>query len=87
MSIFLGNIQFDQIEKSLGYKLTNDDKVLWDKFHSNSADLSDKPSCFHVFDMPRCIHFKGDEAKNAILTMFTSDKITNPMGTFQVYQK
>ena len=70
----------------LGYKLTEEDKVLWDKYHSQKADLSDKASCFHVFDIPRCIRFKGEEAKNAILKMFTEDKITNPVGQFAVYE-
>lgn len=87
MSIYLGNTQFNQVEERLGYKLTDEDRVLWDKFHCNSADLSEKPSCFHIFDMPTCIHFKGEEAKQAILKMFTPEKITNPVGQFQVMEK
>jgi hypothetical protein len=87
MNIYLGNIQFNEIEKTLGYKLTNEDKIIWDKYHSDIADLSTKDSCFHVFDIPRCIKFKGDEAKNAILKMFTPDKITEAKGTFAVYEQ
>ncbi len=87
MSIYLGNIRFDQVEATLGYRLTDEDKATWNEFHSNAADLSDKPSSFHVFDIPRCIQFKGEPAKQAILKMFTSDKLVNPMGKFQVYEK
>jgi len=87
MSIYLGNITFDQVERDLGYALTDDDKKLWDEFHSPAADLSGKDSCFHVFDIPRCITFKGDGAKNAILAMFTPDKITKSVGRFMVYEK
>jgi len=86
MNIYLGNIQFDQVEEMLGYKLNDDDKIIWDKYHSNNVDFSDKESCFHVFDIPRCIQFKGEEAGNAILKMFMPDKITKSIGTFQVYQ-
>ena len=86
MNIFLGNIDFSQVEEKLGYSLTDDDKALWDKYHSDMADLSSKESCFHVFDIPRCIKFKGNEAKDAILKMFTADKITNEIGTFAVYE-
>jgi len=86
MNIYLGNIQFNEIEGKLGYKLTDDDKELWDALHSQNADLSSKDSCFHVFDMPRCIKFKGDKAKEAILKMFTSEKLVNPMGKFEVYE-
>ena len=84
MNIYLGNLQFNQVEERLGYRLTEEDKKIWDKFHSNNASLTDKESCFHVFDMPTCIHFKGEPAKNAILKMFTKDKLVNPVGAFQV---
>lgn len=84
MNIYLGNIQFSQVEEMMGYRLTDEDKVLWDKYHSPKADLSDKPSCFHVFHLPTCIHVKGEEAKNAILEMFTEDKLINPMGEIPV---
>jgi hypothetical protein len=87
MNIYLGNIQFNQIESHLGYKLTDEDKILWDKYHCDVADLSAKESCFHVFDIPRCIKLKGEGAKNAILKMFTSNKITNPIGQFTVYEQ
>jgi hypothetical protein len=87
MSIYLGNIQFDQVEKMLGYKLTEQDKPIWDYYHNDNADLSGKESSFHVFDIPRCIKFKGEDAKSAILTMFLSSKIVNPIGTFQVYEQ
>jgi len=86
MSIFLGNITFSQVEEHLGYKLTDKDKVLWDKYHNDKADLSGKISSFHVFDIPRCIQFKGEEAKEAILKLFTPEKITNAVGEFQVYE-
>lgn len=85
--MYLGNIQFHQVEESLGYKLNEADKAIWDEFHSSRADLSEKPSCFHVFDIPRCIHFRGEPAKKAIMKMFTPDKITNPVGRFQVYER
>ncbi len=87
MNIYLGNIQFNEVEEKFGYRLTDEDKIIWDKYHCHSADLSEKPSCFHLFDMPRCIKFKGEEAKNAILKMFTSDKLVNPMGRFAVYEQ
>lgn len=86
MNIYLGNITFDQVEEMLGYKLTEEDRITWNKYHSNKADLSEKESCFHVFDMPRCIQFKGEAAKNAILEMFTPDKMVKAMGRIQVYQ-
>ncbi len=86
MSIFLGNITFNQVEEHLGYKLTDEDKVLWDKFHNDKADLSGMDSSFHVFHIPTCIQFKGDAAKDAILKMFTPEKITTPVGQFQVYE-
>jgi hypothetical protein len=87
MNICLGNIQFSEIEKTLGYKLTDEDKIIWDKYHIDNADLSGKDSGFHIFDIPRCIRYKGEEAKNAILKMFTPEKITNPIGKFQVYEQ
>jgi hypothetical protein len=87
MNIYLGNIQFNETEEKLGYKLSDDDKILWDKYHNHLADLSGMESSFHVFDIPRCIKFKGEEAKNAILKMFTPDKNTNPIGRFTVYEQ
>ena len=87
MNIYLGNIQFNQVESHLGYKLTDDDKLIWDKYHCDKADLSDKESCFHIFDIPRSIKFKGEAAKSAILKMFTSEKITEAKGQFAVYEQ
>ncbi len=86
MNIYLGNVTFDQVEKMLGYRLTAEDKIIWDEFHNDTADLSGKDECFHIFDMPRCIKFKGENAKKAIIKMFTADKITNAMGQFAVYE-
>jgi extradiol dioxygenase family protein len=87
MSIFLGNIQFNQIREHLGYQLREDDKLIWEQYHNNSADLSCKESSFHVFDIPKCIQFKGEAAKQAILTMFTPDKLVESKGRFKVYEK
>lgn len=87
MNIYLGNTTFDQVRDRLGYQLTEEDRILWNKYHSNSADLSEKQSCFHIFDMPTEIHFKGEEAKNAILKMFTSDKLIEAKGKFRVCEK
>ena len=86
MSIYLGNITFSQVEEKLGYKLTEEDEALWDKFHSNNANLSKAESCFHIFDIPRCIQFKGEAAGAALLKIFTPEKITNPVGEFRVYK-
>ena len=86
MNIRLGNTTFTQVEERLGYKLNKEDEVLWDKFHCGSADLSEKKECFHVFDIPTCIIFKGENAKNAIIKMFTSNKITKKIGKFAVYE-
>lgn len=86
MDIYLGNITFSQVEEKLGYRLTDDDKPIWDEFHNDKADLSGKDSSFHVFDLPRCIQFKGEPAKEAILRMFTKDKLVKQMGQFMVYQ-
>ena len=85
MNIYLGNIQFSEVEEKLGYRLTGDDKKIWDEFHSDHANLDEKESCFHVFDMPRCICFKGNPAKEALLKMFTPDKIIKSVGRFAVY--
>ena len=87
--MYLGNIQFDQVYADLGYSLTEEDRLLWNEFHSQSADMakSKKDSCFHVFYIPRCIIFKGEGAKNAIFKMFTPEKITNPLGEFRVYEQ
>ena len=87
MSIYLGNITFGQVRETLGYELTKTDKELWDKFHNNTADLSGKNECFHIFDMPMCIKVKGSAAKKAIIDMFTPDKLVEPMGTFTVYEQ
>jgi hypothetical protein len=82
----LGNIVFSQVEKMLGYKLNDNDKNIWKKFHNNNANLEGMENCFHVFHIPTCIVFKGEKAKQAILEMFTDDKITNPVGKFRVYE-
>lgn len=87
MNVYLGNIQFNQVKSKLGYTLTDNDKNIWNKYHSQLADLSDKESCFHVFDIPRCIVYKGEEAKKAILQIFSPEKLTNPCGRFQVYEQ
>jgi len=83
--IKLWNIQFNQVEELLWYRLTNEDKALWDKFHSQKADLSDKDTCFHAFVIPTCIVVKWGEAIQAIRTMFTPEKIVNSVWTFPVY--
>ena len=84
MSIYLGNIQFDQVLEHLGYQLDKEDKVIWNKYHNNNANLTGKKSSFHVFDMPKEIHFKGEEALKAIMKMFTPDKLIEFKGTFSV---
>lgn len=87
MNIYLGNTTFDQVRDRLGYQLTEKDRVLWNKYHNDKADLSGMDQCFHIFDMPTEIHFKGMDAMEAIKTMFTSDKLVEPKGTFRVCQK
>lgn len=87
MNIYLGNITFDQVRNKLGYQLTDEDKVLWDKYHNEQADLSGMESSFHVFEIPLSIHFKGNAAKEAIFTMFTNDKFVEPKGRIHVGEK
>lgn len=87
MSIYLGNILFDQVRDTLGYQLTEADRTIWNQYHNGNADLSGKESSFHVFDIPRCIHFKGEEAKNAIIKMFTREKLVEAKGRFEVCEK
>lgn len=87
MSILLGNIQFDEVREKLGYQLTEQDRAVWDKYHNNSADLSGMDSSFHVFDIPRAIYFRGDEAKNALLSMFSCDKLVEPKGQIGVFSR
>lgn len=86
MNIYLGNTTFDQVRDRLGYQLTEEDRIIWNKYHNNNADLSGKESSFHIFDIPVEIHFKGEEAKNAILKMFTPDKLIEAKGKFAVKQ-
>lgn len=86
MNIYLGNITFEQVRGKLGYQLTEDDKIIWDKYHNDNADLSGMKSSFHVFDIPRCICFRGEEGKSAIIKMFTPDKLVEPMGEFMVLE-
>jgi len=83
----MGNVTFDKVEKRFGFKLTEEDKILYDKFYNQNADLSDMDSCFHCYDMPKSIVFKGEEAKNAIIKIFTEDKLINPMGEIPVLEK
>lgn len=87
MDIYLGHIRFDQVEEMLGYKLNEDDKKLWDEYQNDSADLSGKETSFHCFDIPKCIVFKGEKAKDAIIKMFTPEKITKVIGRFMVYEQ
>ena len=49
MNIYLGNVTFNRVFEETGYKLTEEDKKIWNKYHSNKADLSEKESCFHIF--------------------------------------
>ena len=87
MNIYLGNVTFKRVFEETGYKLTEKDKEIWNKYHSNKADLSEKESCFHFFSMPLEIHFKGDEAKEALFKMFTPDKCVEAKGHFNVIRK
>lgn len=87
MEIYLGNIQFNEVEEKLGYKLDDNDKLLWNEYYNHNADLSGMESSFHVFDIPRCIQFKGKPAMESIIKIFTPDKIVNPIGKFMVYEK
>ena len=87
MNIYLGNTTFDQVRDRLGYQLTDEDKKLWDQYHCHKADLSGMESGFHIFDIPTEIHFKGEGAKNAILKMFTPDKLVEAKGRIAVYEK
>jgi hypothetical protein len=84
MGIYLGNLQFDQIREHFGYQLTEEDRKLWNKYHNPKADLSGMESSFHVFHIPTEIHVKGEPAKEALLKMFTPDKLVEPMGEFEV---
>lgn len=84
MSIYLGNTKFEQVRERLGYLLTDDDKELWYKYQNDKADLSGMEECFHVFDIPKAIHFKGEAAKEAILKIFHPDKLVEPKGTITV---
>jgi hypothetical protein len=86
MDIKLGNVKFNEVEKVLGYRLNEADEEIWNKFQNDKADLSGKDSCFHIFDMPKCIVFKGEEAKQAILKLFSPEKLIEAKGKFKVYE-
>jgi hypothetical protein len=85
MYIRLGNITFSQVRARMGFELTEADKLLWDKFHNDTANLTGKESCFHIFDMPLCIVIKGEEALTAVQAIFSSDKLVEPMGEIPCY--
>ena len=88
MSIRMGNVQFEQVERVLGYRLNKDDEKLWNEYHCNDASLNNsEQNAFHIFDMPKCIVFKGKEMGNIILKMFTKDKMVKSLGAFQVYKQ
>ena len=84
MNIRLGNITFNQVEEKLGYRLTDADREVWNKYHNDNADLIGMDNCFHVYDMPKSILFKGDETGEAILKMFTPEKMVQSLGAFPV---
>lgn len=75
MNIYLGNIDFDDIEENYGYKLNEEDRLLWNKYYNHKADLSGMEQCFHCFEIPKCIIVKGNDAFEAIKTIFTKDKL------------
>lgn len=85
MYIRLGNVQFHQVENVMGYRLTEKDKSLWDKFHDDNANLANKETGFHIFDTPKSIVFKGEDAKAAIIEMFSPDKLVESRGRFSVF--
>lgn len=87
MNVYFGNVTFDTVLRETGYKLTEDDREIWNKYHSNKADLSEKDVCFHIFSMPLQIHFKGDAAKEALFKMFTYDKCVEDKGYFPLIRK
>ena len=87
MNILFGNVTFDKVFEETGYKLTEEDRKIWNKYHCNKSDLSEKENCFHIFSMPLEIHFKGDEAKDALFKIFTSEKCIEAKGYFNVIRK
>ena len=86
MNIYFGNVTFDLVLRETGFQLTEEDKVFWDKYNSSKADLSEKKSCFHIFSHPLRIHFKGDEAKEALIKMFAPEKCIEPKGYIDLYR-
>ena len=87
MNIYLGNVTFDKVFEKTGYRLNEEDREIWNKYHSNKADLSERDSCFHIFSMPLEIHFKGNDAKEALFKMFTPDKCVEEKGYFPLIRK
>lgn len=71
-----GEIKFDEVEEKMGYKLTEEDKEIWNKFYCRDANISksEMKNCFHIFENPLCVNIKGEEAMEAIEKMFTKDK-------------
>lgn len=84
MDIYFGNVTFNKVLDKTGYKLTEKDKELWDKYYSENADLSEKESCFHIFENPLCIMTKGNDALDAVLKMFSYDKHVANKGSFYI---
>jgi len=68
------------MRKFTGFELDEEDKRLWDLYHNDRADLSGMKSSFHVFAMPRAVHFKGDEAKHVVRRMFAPEKRKEKIG-------
>lgn len=83
----LGNVQFEQVKELMGFDLNENDKIIWNKYHNQNADLEGKKESFHVFLMPLCIVVKGDKAIEAIKKIFDNKKLVEPKGEIQVYFK
>ena len=85
--MYLGNVTFNKVFEETFYKLTEEDRKMWNIYDSNKADLSEKDSCFHIFSIPLEVHFKGDESKEALLNIFTPDKCIEAKGHFNIIRK
>ena len=51
MSIFLGNLDINRLEKLTGWKFNKEDKEWLEKHRTDTADFKDLTK-FHIFDIP-----------------------------------
>jgi len=70
MSVYLGNLSVEQIEKEYGFTFTDEERNRLKELQHHAASFNDGETGWHMFDIPRHLCVSKGKVGREVLNIF-----------------